>query len=92
MFPEVRGLFLLYFPVSICAICCVFSCSESDGGYMDMTKEDSLEYVPMQELNDNIKYADIEPSVYETPYQQDNYQGQGKVFGCFSKQINKKST
>ncbi|XP_062392796.1 platelet-derived growth factor receptor beta-like [Sardina pilchardus] len=52
--------------------------SESDGGYMDMTKEDSLEYVPMQELSDNIKYADIEPSVYETPYQQDNYQGQGQ--------------
>lgn len=52
--------------------------SESDGGYMDMTKEDTLEYVPMQELNDDIKYADIEPSVYETPYQQDNNQGQGQ--------------
>ncbi|CAB1315890.1 unnamed protein product, partial [Coregonus sp. 'balchen'] len=36
--------------------------NESDGGYMDMTKEDSLNYVPMQELSDNIKYADIEPS------------------------------
>ncbi|XP_041750373.1 platelet-derived growth factor receptor beta [Coregonus clupeaformis] len=53
--------------------------SESDGGYMDMTKEDSLNYVPMQELSDNIKYADIEPSVYETPYHQDNnYQRQGQ--------------
>ncbi|XP_063058334.1 platelet-derived growth factor receptor beta-like [Engraulis encrasicolus] len=56
--------------------------SESDGGYMDMTKEDSLEYVPMQELNDNgdnIKYADIEPTtLYETLYQQENYQGQGQ--------------
>uniref|UniRef100_A0A4W5LLM9 receptor protein-tyrosine kinase n=1 Tax=Hucho hucho TaxID=62062 RepID=A0A4W5LLM9_9TELE len=53
--------------------------SESDGGYMDMTKEDSLNYVPMQELSDNIKYVDIEPSVYETPYHQDNnYQGQGQ--------------
>uniref|UniRef100_A0A8C7V2T1 receptor protein-tyrosine kinase n=1 Tax=Oncorhynchus mykiss TaxID=8022 RepID=A0A8C7V2T1_ONCMY len=52
--------------------------SECDGGYMDMTKEDSLNYVPMQELSDNIKYADIEPSVNETPYHQDNnYQGQG---------------
>lgn len=45
---------------------------------MDMAKEDSLEYVPMQELTDTIKYAEIEPSVYETPYQQENYQGQGK--------------
>nr|XP_015205450.1 PREDICTED: platelet-derived growth factor receptor beta isoform X2 [Lepisosteus oculatus] len=52
--------------------------SESDGGYMDMSKDDSTEYVPMQELTDNIKYADIEPSVYETPYQQDNYQTQGQ--------------
>ncbi|KAL2095212.1 hypothetical protein ACEWY4_009931 [Coilia grayii] len=55
--------------------------SESDGGYMDMTKEDSLEYVPMKELSDNgdnIKYADIEPLLYETLYQQDNYQGQGQ--------------
>ncbi|KAK1159392.1 platelet-derived growth factor receptor beta isoform X1 [Acipenser oxyrinchus oxyrinchus] len=50
--------------------------SESDGGYMDMSKDDTTEYVPMLELSDNIKYADIEPSVYETPYQQDNYQGQ----------------
>uniref|UniRef100_A0A8C8FG69 receptor protein-tyrosine kinase n=1 Tax=Oncorhynchus tshawytscha TaxID=74940 RepID=A0A8C8FG69_ONCTS len=53
--------------------------STCDGGYMDMTKEDSLNYVPMQELSDNIKYADIEPSVNETPYHQDsNYQGQGQ--------------
>ncbi|XP_066572883.1 platelet-derived growth factor receptor beta [Amia ocellicauda] len=50
---------------------------DSDGGYMDMSKDDTVEYVPMLELTDNIKYADIEPSVYETPYQEDNYQGQG---------------
>ncbi|XP_023689669.1 platelet-derived growth factor receptor beta isoform X1 [Paramormyrops kingsleyae] len=50
--------------------------SECDGGYMDMSKDDTMEYVPMQELNDSIKYADIEPSPYETHYQQDNYQGQ----------------
>uniref|UniRef100_A0A6Q2X9H4 receptor protein-tyrosine kinase n=1 Tax=Esox lucius TaxID=8010 RepID=A0A6Q2X9H4_ESOLU len=48
--------------------------SESDGGYMDMTREDSLKYVPMQELSDNIKYADIEASAYNTPYH-NNYQG-----------------
>ncbi|XP_039630251.1 platelet-derived growth factor receptor beta [Polypterus senegalus] len=48
--------------------------SESDGGYMDMSKDDSTEYVAMQ--SDSIKYADIEPAVYETPYQRDSYQGQ----------------
>uniref|UniRef100_A0A6Q2Z8H6 receptor protein-tyrosine kinase n=1 Tax=Esox lucius TaxID=8010 RepID=A0A6Q2Z8H6_ESOLU len=51
--------------------------SESDGGYMDMTREDSLKYVPMQELSDNIKYADIEASAYNTPYH-NNYQVQGQ--------------
>lgn len=49
--------------------------SESDGGYMDMTKEESLHYVPMQELADNIKYADIQPSIYEAPYQQQGQEG-----------------
>ncbi|XP_018517468.1 platelet-derived growth factor receptor beta isoform X2 [Lates calcarifer] len=38
--------------------------SDSDGGYMDMNKEESAQYVAMQEL----RYADIEPAVYETPY------------------------
>ncbi|XP_068187623.1 platelet-derived growth factor receptor beta-like isoform X2 [Antennarius striatus] len=38
--------------------------SESDGGYMDMNKEESVQYVAMKELS----YADIEPEVYETPY------------------------
>ncbi|KAL7389242.1 hypothetical protein ABVT39_000342 [Epinephelus coioides] len=38
--------------------------SESDGGYMDMNKEESVHYVAMKELS----YADIEPVVYETPY------------------------
>ncbi|KAK3526699.1 hypothetical protein QTP70_032078 [Hemibagrus guttatus] len=51
--------------------------SESDGGYMDMRKEDMTEYVAMQELTDTIKYADIQPSPYESPYQQDIYQEQG---------------
>uniref|UniRef100_A0A8C9RTK1 receptor protein-tyrosine kinase n=1 Tax=Scleropages formosus TaxID=113540 RepID=A0A8C9RTK1_SCLFO len=53
---------------------------EYDGGYMDMSKDDTKddEYVPMQEQTDDIKYADIEPSVYETPYQQDGYQRQGQ--------------
>uniref|UniRef100_A0A672SVU7 receptor protein-tyrosine kinase n=1 Tax=Sinocyclocheilus grahami TaxID=75366 RepID=A0A672SVU7_SINGR len=45
--------------------------SERDGGYMDMTKDEQTEYVPMQELMDTIKYADIQPSPYESPYQVD---------------------
>ncbi|XP_039975631.1 platelet-derived growth factor receptor beta isoform X2 [Xiphias gladius] len=51
--------------------------SESDGGYMDMSKDEPSVYVPMQEQKDTIKYADIQPSPYESPYQQDIYQEQG---------------
>ncbi|XP_035377625.1 platelet-derived growth factor receptor beta isoform X1 [Electrophorus electricus] len=51
--------------------------SESDGGYMDMRKEDMTEYMAMQEITDTIKYTDIQPSAYECPYQQDIYQEQG---------------
>ncbi|XP_014351483.1 platelet-derived growth factor receptor beta [Latimeria chalumnae] len=51
---------------------------DSDGGYMDMSKDDLVEYVPMQELKEDIKYADIEPSVYETPYQQESYSTPGQ--------------
>lgn len=51
--------------------------SESDGGYMDMSKDEPSVYVPMQEQIDTIKYADIQPSPYESPYQQDVYQEQG---------------
>ncbi|XP_054873354.1 platelet-derived growth factor receptor beta-like isoform X2 [Amphiprion ocellaris] len=35
---------------------------DSDGGYMDMTKEENIQYVTMKELS----YADIQPAVYET--------------------------
>lgn len=51
--------------------------SESDGGYMDMTKDEPSLYVPMQEQMDTIKYADIQPSPYEPTYQEDIYQEQG---------------
>uniref|UniRef100_A0A4W4G3R0 receptor protein-tyrosine kinase n=1 Tax=Electrophorus electricus TaxID=8005 RepID=A0A4W4G3R0_ELEEL len=44
---------------------------ESDGGYMDMRKEDMTEYMAMQEITDTIKYTDIQPSAYECPYQVD---------------------
>ncbi|XP_062249319.1 platelet-derived growth factor receptor beta isoform X1 [Platichthys flesus] len=50
--------------------------SESDGGYMDMSKDEPSIYMPMQEQIDTIKYADIQPSPYESPYQQDIYQEQ----------------
>ncbi|KAG7237496.1 hypothetical protein INR49_032245 [Caranx melampygus] len=48
--------------------------SDSDGGYMHMNKakEDSAQYVAMQELS----YADIEPAVYETPYIPPDQQGE----------------
>lgn len=53
--------------------------SESDGGYMDMSKDEPTVYVPMQEQIDTIKYADIQPSPYESSYQQDIYQEQGLI-------------
>lgn len=46
---------------------------------MDMSKDEPAVYVPMQEQMDTIKYADIQPSPYESPYQQDLYQEQGSV-------------
>ncbi|KAL3044903.1 hypothetical protein OYC64_013220 [Pagothenia borchgrevinki] len=51
--------------------------SESDGGYMEMSKDEPSIYMPMQEHMDTIKYADIQPSPYESPYQHDIYQEQG---------------
>uniref|UniRef100_A0A8D3CCY8 receptor protein-tyrosine kinase n=1 Tax=Scophthalmus maximus TaxID=52904 RepID=A0A8D3CCY8_SCOMX len=57
----------------------VSSGSESDGGYMDMSKDEPTVYVPMQEQIDTIKYADIQPSPYESSYQQDIYQEQGLI-------------
>uniref|UniRef100_A0A3Q4H9B1 receptor protein-tyrosine kinase n=1 Tax=Neolamprologus brichardi TaxID=32507 RepID=A0A3Q4H9B1_NEOBR len=51
--------------------------SESDGGYMDMSKDEPSVYVPMQEQIDSIKYADIQPSPYEALYQHGFYQEQG---------------
>eukprot|EP00069_Balaena_mysticetus_P022588 bmy_14432T0 len=44
---------------------------ESDGGYMDMSKDESVDYVPMLDMKGDVKYADIESSNYMTPY--DNY-------------------
>lgn len=44
---------------------------ESDGGYMDMSKDESIDYVPMLDMKGGVKYADIESSSYMAPY--DNY-------------------
>ncbi|XP_041863679.1 platelet-derived growth factor receptor beta-like isoform X2 [Melanotaenia boesemani] len=38
--------------------------SDSDGGYMDMNKEESVQYVAMKELS----HAAIKPAVYETAH------------------------
>lgn len=50
---------------------------ESDGGYMDMSKDDSLDYVPMSDMKGEVKYADIESSNYGTPYELDSYSPSG---------------
>lgn len=49
---------------------------ESDGGYMDMSKDESVDYVPMLDMKGDVKYADIESSNYMAPY--DNYVPSGK--------------
>uniref|UniRef100_A0A8D0T1Q9 Platelet-derived growth factor receptor beta n=1 Tax=Sus scrofa TaxID=9823 RepID=A0A8D0T1Q9_PIG len=41
---------------------------ESDGGYMDMSKDESVDYVPMLDMRGDVKYADIQPSGYMAPY------------------------
>nr|XP_033783151.1 platelet-derived growth factor receptor beta [Geotrypetes seraphini]XP_033783152.1 platelet-derived growth factor receptor beta [Geotrypetes seraphini]XP_033783153.1 platelet-derived growth factor receptor beta [Geotrypetes seraphini] len=45
---------------------------ESDGGYMDMTKDD-VDYVPMLDMKGEVKYTDIDPSNYGTPYELESY-------------------
>ncbi|KAM4677369.1 platelet-derived growth factor receptor beta [Discoglossus pictus] len=45
---------------------------ESDGGYMDMSKDD-LYYVPMLDMKEDVKYADIDISNYGTAYELENY-------------------
>lgn len=53
---------------------------ESDGGYMDMSKDESVDYVPMLDMKGDIKYADIESSNYMAPY--DNYVPSGGCTWC----------
>ncbi|XP_048187298.1 platelet-derived growth factor receptor beta [Perognathus longimembris pacificus] len=44
---------------------------ESDGGYMDMSRDESVDYVPMLAMKGDVRYADIEASDYMASY--DNY-------------------
>ncbi|ETE63465.1 Platelet-derived growth factor receptor beta, partial [Ophiophagus hannah] len=46
---------------------------ESDGGYMDMSKDESLDYVPMSDMKGEIKYVDIDSSNYGATYELDSY-------------------
>nr|XP_060621419.1 platelet-derived growth factor receptor beta isoform X1 [Anolis sagrei ordinatus]XP_060621420.1 platelet-derived growth factor receptor beta isoform X1 [Anolis sagrei ordinatus] len=46
---------------------------ESDGGYMDMSKDESLDYVPMSDMKGEIKYVDIDSSNYGTTYELGTY-------------------
>ncbi|KAK2882351.1 platelet-derived growth factor receptor beta-like isoform X1 [Channa argus] len=57
--------------------------SDSDGGYMDMNKEESAQYVAMQELS----YADIEPTVYEAPYSPTDQQAASSLLLSDSPQL-----
>uniref|UniRef100_A0ACB8EIY1 Uncharacterized protein n=1 Tax=Sphaerodactylus townsendi TaxID=933632 RepID=A0ACB8EIY1_9SAUR len=46
---------------------------ESDGGYMDMSKDESLDYVPMSNVKGEIKYVDIDSSNYGATYELNSY-------------------
>ncbi|XP_072923188.1 platelet-derived growth factor receptor beta isoform X3 [Hemitrygon akajei] len=46
---------------------------DSDGGYMDMNKEDRLDYTPMLQARPPPAYAQIAHSDYDGPYLQENY-------------------
>lgn len=54
---------------------------------MDMSKDESVDYVPMLDMKGDIKYADIESSSYMAPY--DNYVPTGKwiLLSCLCRLI-----
>ncbi|KAM9313195.1 platelet-derived growth factor receptor beta [Gastrophryne carolinensis] len=60
---------------------------ESDGGYMDMSKDD-IYYVPMLDLKEDIKYAEIELSNYGTTYELENYSNAAPESSSYSTLIN----
>lgn len=57
---------------------------DCDGGYMDMSKDD-IYYVPMLDLKEDIKYAEIEPSGYGTTYELESYSTSGQWTSSFFK-------
>ncbi|OCT96846.1 platelet-derived growth factor receptor alpha-like [Xenopus laevis] len=40
---------------------------ENNGDYMDMKQADTMQYVPMLEMNEPSKYSDIQRSLYDRP-------------------------
>ncbi|KAM5300489.1 platelet-derived growth factor receptor beta isoform 2-T2 [Ctenodactylus gundi] len=69
--PPSTELYSNALPVGLPLSSHVSLTGESDGGYMDMTKDESVDYVPMLDMKGDVKYADIESSNYMAPY--DNY-------------------
>lgn len=63
-----------------CSFCSLTSLSvDSDGGYMDMSKDESLDYVPMSDMKGEIKYVDIDSYNYGTStYELGTYSPSGK--------------
>lgn len=47
---------------------------------MDMSKDESVDYVPMLDLQGDVRYADIDSSTYLAPY--DNYVPSGGCLWC----------
>lgn len=45
---------------------------------MDMSKDESLDYVPMSNMKGEIKYVDIDSSNYGATYELDSYSPSGK--------------
>lgn len=45
---------------------------------MDMSKDESLDYVPMSDMKGEIKYVDIDSSNYGTTYELDSYSPSGR--------------
>lgn len=59
----------------------MFLFGESDGGYMDMSKDESVDYVFMLDMKGDVKYVDIEFFNYMVFY--DNYVFFGGCVRCF---------
>lgn len=71
-----------------CFLMCVCVCSyvilsfEGKGDYMDMKQADTMQYVPMLEMNEASKYSSIQKSDYDHPPSQRQFKGKwhDKIF------------